>query len=296
MIARPETAVARDDLPFLRHRSRPASSGAPPTAVADFIHSRGPRRRPAGGAAATVPSAPDHAADTTPAPAVGNELDLSSPATGAAPTGAAPAAAPTDRPVPPAYRPRRTTRGTSTILSPTEPVVTLSRVQSGVGVLTIEAACSPAVGDLRLGCAYQLASDYSGVVQQSSAVLTAPPQTQRPIIVAGRAQFERLTIDLVQSRMVERLIVYAFSERGTTLNWGGVLVTTTLGGSRIELPLTRPPSARVSVLQSMYNIRGEFVVRAEMEQFDDSVQAAVTAYGFDRITWLDPRNPLIAAR
>jgi uncharacterized protein involved in tellurium resistance len=182
------------------------------------------------------------------------------------------------------------------VLSPNEPVVTLSRIQSGVGVITIEAVCSPAVGDLRLGCAYELSSGLSSVVQHSSGIVTAPPDSRRPVIIAGHTEFERLTIDLVQSRTIERLIVYAFSESGGTLNWAGTLVTTTTGGDRIELPLNRPPSARVSVLQSVYNIRGEFVVRAEMEQFAGGVQAAVTAYGFDRITWVDHRRPLIGER
>ncbi|MCW2538952.1 MAG: hypothetical protein JWN95_677 [Frankiales bacterium] len=183
-----------------------------------------------------------------------------------------------------------------TVLSPNEPVVTLSRIQSGVGVISIEAVCSPAVGDLRLGCAYELSSGLSSVVQHSSGIVTAPADSSRPVIIAGHTEFERLTIDLVQSRTIERLIVYAFSESGGTLNWAGTLVTTTTGGDQIELLLNRPPSARVSVLQSVYNIRGEFVVRAEMEQFEGGVQAAVTAYGFDRISWVDHRRPLIGER
>ena len=67
----------------------------------------------------------------------------------------------------------------------------------------------------------------------------------------------------------------------------------TFGQARVELPLDRPPSARVAVLMSLYNIDGEFVVRAEMEEIAGSVREAVAAYGFDRIAWLDQRTPLV---
>jgi uncharacterized protein involved in tellurium resistance len=189
--------------------------------------------------------------------------------------------------------PRRARSGPPTILSPKEPVVTLTRIQSGVGVLRIEAACSPAVGDLRLGAAYQLSSGTSSVVQLAGGPHTAPPSGHRPVISAERGQFEALTIDLVQSRSLERMIVYAFSDSGSVLNWGGTLLLTTFGQARVELPLDRPPSPRVSVLLSLYNIDGEFVVRAEMEEFAGSVRDAVAGYGFDRIAWLDQRTPLV---
>ncbi|MEO6702936.1 MAG: hypothetical protein ABI140_08135, partial [Jatrophihabitantaceae bacterium] len=77
------------------------------------------------------------------------------------------------------------------------------------------------------------------------------------------------------------------------LNWGGTLVLTTFGQVRVELPLDRPPSPRVGVLMSLYNVAGEFVVRAEMEEFPGSIRDAVSAYGFEQITWLDPRTPLV---
>ncbi|HET6208785.1 MAG TPA: hypothetical protein VFD94_00305, partial [Jatrophihabitans sp.] len=188
---------------------------------------------------------------------------------------------------------RRARPGPPTILTPKEPVVTLTRLQSGVGVLRIEAACSAAVGDLRLGAAYQLSSGTSSVVQLAGGPRTAPPTGNRPVIIAQRGQFETLTIDLVQSRSLERLIVYAFSDSGSALNWGGTLLLSTFGQARVELPLDRPPSARVSVLMSLYNIDGEFVVRAEMEEFAGSVREAVAGYGFDRIAWLDQRTPLV---
>ena len=232
------------------------------------------------------------------APVADNLLDLSAPAS-APPSQPLPAAS---QPAPEASRPhrraadsapRRVRTDNPAILSPKEPVVTLTRLQSGVGVLRIEAACSPAVGDLRLGCAYQLRSGVSSVVQLAGGPRTAPPGANRPVITADRGQFELLTIDLVQSRSLERLIVYAFSDSGGQLNWGGTLLLSTFGQARVELPLDRPPSTRPAVLLSLYNIDGEFVVRAEMEEITGSVRDAVAAYGFDRIAWLDHRTPLI---
>lgn len=184
-------------------------------------------------------------------------------------------------------------RGTPRVLSPSDPTVTLTRLQSGIGTLSIEAACSPAVGDLRLGCAWEFTSGQSSVVQPGAGVVAAPPGSKRPVIVGDRSQFERLRIDLRQARELDRLVVYAYSESGGTLNWGGTLVVTTYGGARVELPLDRPPAASVQMLLSIYQIDGEFVLRAEMEQFNGpSIRQAVDAYDFYRITWIDTRTPL----
>ncbi|HEV2885833.1 MAG TPA: hypothetical protein VGX49_02885, partial [Jatrophihabitans sp.] len=169
---------------------------------------------------------------------------------------------------------------------------TLNRLQSGIGVLTIEAACSPAVGDLRIGAAYQLADGHSSLVSRAGGIATAPRNSRRPVIAARAEQYERLVIDLRQSRQLERLVVYGFSESGGPLNWGGTLILRTAGGARVELPLDRPASAGVTVLLSIYNVRGEFVVRAEMENVPGSIRTAVQAYGFDRISWLDDRTPV----
>ena len=103
-----------------------------------------------------------------------------------------------------------------------------------------------------------------------------------------------MRIDLRQARDLNRLLIYAFSESGGTLNWGGTLVVTTFGGARVELPLDRPAAASVQVLLSLYNVDGEFVLRAEMEQFAGaSIRQAVDAYDFYRVTWIDARTPLV---
>ena len=168
--------------------------------------------------------------------------------------------------------------------------MTLTRVQSGIGQLQIEAVCSPEIGDLRLGAAYQLADGTSSTVQYVGSNRFAP-SSQRPVIVAGRDQYEHLRIDLRQANALERLTVYAFSEGRTDLTWGGTLVVTTFGGARIDLPLETLHPGRIAVLLSIYNVAGEFVVRAEMETIAGDVREAARAYGYERITWRDDRSP-----
>lgn len=172
-----------------------------------------------------------------------------------------------------------------------EPTAHLTRVQSGVGQLSIDAACSPEVGDLRLGAAYQLSSGTSSTVQLSGGNRFAP-SSRRPVIVGGRDEYEHLRLDLRQTPGLQRLAVYAFSESRADLTWGGTLVVTTFGGGRVELPMETLYPGRVAVLLSIYNVDGELVIRAEMETIAGDVREAARAYGYDRITWRDDRSPV----
>lgn len=177
------------------------------------------------------------------------------------------------------------------LLSVRTPTVTLTRVQSGVGHLTIEAVCSDDVGDLRLGALYQFRSGGTSTVQHAGGNRFAP-SLRRPVIVAGREEYERLSVDLRQIRDIERISVYAFSESRRPLQWGGTLVAETFGGGRLELPLETLYESTVAVLLSLYNLDGELVVRAEMESVAGDVREAARAYGYDRITWRDDRSPV----
>ncbi|HEX8094243.1 hypothetical protein [Jatrophihabitans sp.] len=318
----PDRAPARADLPFLRHRARFRPPAAAPVASSSRADLSTERPAAAGGSSSLDLSSPGPGRAAAAAAPAGSSssLDLSSPVPGRAPAArpAAPAAGGSasldlSRPVtpaaqvpgaqaapaPPATPSRRVARplprarsGERTLLTPKAPTVTLNRLQSGIGVLTIEAACSAAVGDLRIGAGYELADGHSSLVSRVSGVATAPRNSRRPVIVARAEQYERLLVDLRQSRQLDRLVVYGFSESGRQLNWGGTLVLSTAGGARVELPLDRPPSGGVAVLLSIYNVRGEFVVRAEMENFAGSIRNAIQAYGFDRISWLDDRTPV----
>ncbi len=331
-IGSPDSALPRTDLPYLRRRVR-ARVAAPSSPAVVISFQRPPKLVPEplaptafpepGAFPAPVPLAPIAPPAAIPAvsappptavpvvPAVSAsrasdlslDLDLSS----STPTGSSSVVAPVAarEVAADAYVPVRTRPAAPLILTPKAPSMSLTRIQSGVGNLTIEAACGESVGDLRIGCAYRFRSGLSGVAQRMAGAAVAPPGTSRPIITArrsqhegpgqpeGRGQYEGLSLDLRQSREIDRLIVYGYSESGGTLNWAGTLVVTTFGGSRVELPLTRPPSRGVAVLMSVYNVAGEFVLRAEMEQIDGSIRDACTAYGFDQVAWVDERTPLV---
>lgn len=328
MIARsPSDAPPRPDLDWLRSRTlrgtrpvaserlapAPASSSA---AVNDFLSGRAqrPGRRstatsstPPSRAASPVGTSPasalDLSADPAPAPAAParppltpaaparTSLDLSPTAT---PTAATPAAR---RGAPPGRRkdrrpPHRAGSGTQTILGPEAPTVSLNRLQSGIGTLVCEAVCSPAVGDVRLGAAYQLSDGTSSIVQHSSGMSAAPAGSKRPVIAGSRESYDRLTIDLRQSRALTRMLVYAFSESGQRIGWGGTLRCSTFGGARIELPLELGVHQGPVALLSLYNVDGQYVLRAETELIDGEVREAAHAFGYDRITWADHRTPV----
>lgn len=267
----PAAAPPRPDLTFLRHRTR---RSAPSPALSDFISGH-------------ATHAPHHPAEG-PRGAVASSLDLSDPAPVQA---AAPVPARAAAPALPAHEDRRVRAGAQQLLTVKEPTVTLSRVQSGIGQLQIEAVCSPEMGDLRLGAAYQLHDGTSSTVQYAGGNRFAP-SSRRPVIVAGRDDYEHLRIDLRQAAELERMTVYAFSEARTDLTWGGTLVVSTFGAARIELPLETLHPGRVAVVLSIYNLDGEFVLRAEMETISGDVREAARAYGYDRITWRDDRTPV----
>jgi hypothetical protein len=325
VIARsPAGAPPRRDLPWLRHRSLrstpPTGAGAPATAaVADFFSGRATHHRhdPAPAAPAPAP-APTSSLDlspparssldlsppeptTPPAPSAPSALDLSAPAPStldlsspdlpaaqppAVPAGPGPAR-PSRRPVP------RVTPGGRTILTPRDPTVTLNRIQSGVGTLTFDAVCSPAVGDIRIGALYQLADGTSSVVSRAAGIPTAPPGARRPVVLGQLGEYDRLVVDLRQSRSLARLLVYAFSESGRELAWGGTLVGTTFGGARVELPLDLGAHLGPIALLSLYNVDGEYVLRAETEKVDGPVREVARRYGYDRITWADDAMPVL---
>lgn len=262
-IGAPGTAPPRPDLVFLRRRAR----------------------RP-------VAPDPTPAPAPAPAPAASVSLDLFAPEpTPAAPPASAVPAGRASVVPPPAVVVRRVRAGRPQVLTPKAPVLTLTRVQSGVGVLTIQAACSEAVGNLRLGCAYRLRNGLTSVVQHAAGLASAPAGSARPILLGDRGRFETITLDLGQVREVDRLLYYAFSASGVGLTWGGTLTFTTFGGARVEVPMDGPRSHGVVALATVYNVDGELVIRAEPRELSPTVREACLAFGFDRISWLDPHTP-----
>jgi hypothetical protein len=169
------------------------------------------------------------------------------------------------------------TAGSATTLTPSNRMVILTRVQSGVGLLTVEAG-RPAA---RLGCAYVSVGGQSSIVCHSAGIVSAPRTGRNPMILA---RHHKLTVDLGQSRRLARLIFYGVAGVGS-------LVVTTFGGARIEAPVAGP-NAGVTVFLSVYNVDGELVLRAEPPNAAATVRNACDVYGFDRISWRDDDNPV----
>lgn len=206
-----------------------------------------------------------------------------------------PQAATLPPPPPPPPRPEpaldwaRARPGETVILGRQQPTLRLTRIQCGVGALSIRAALPGDAGVVLLGCAYQLRSGQSALLPGADGPSLAPPGSRRPVILADHPT---LTLDLLQSREIQRLVVFAYSPAGTSVSWGGTLVVRTLGGARIEVPLGRPEGAGALVALSLYNIDGEFVLRAEDELVTGAARQVCAAYGFDQITWVDDQTPL----
>ncbi|QHT57678.1 hypothetical protein GXP71_17415 [Cellulomonas sp. H30R-01] len=253
---------------------------------------------------------PSSARPSAPASASGTSLDLSSPARGSsAPAGASldlsgattPTAA--SRPVRPrpsaaagdlvlGYAPDRLAPGGRASLTDDRPTLTLDRLQSGIGVLTVRAAVSEHIGDLRLAAAYRLATGESSVLDEARGLSVAPVGTSRYVVVAARDHGDVLRLDLRQVRRLERLVVLAFSPSGGTLRWGGALLVETADGGRVDVALDREPASGVLVALSITQVAGELVLRAEDELVHGTFRDACLAYGFTSITWVDPWTPL----
>ncbi|GAA1527839.1 hypothetical protein GCM10009827_051190 [Dactylosporangium maewongense] len=200
----------------------------------------------------------------------GTSLDLSGPAAPRTPVPAAP-------PPATAFTPPRTNPSAPTVLGPRHPSVMLSRLQSGIGALTFEAAWSPDEG-FALGCAFQLDSGTSSVLR--------PGETFGPLTMDRRAGHQRLRLDLLHGRHLRRLIIFGIPTADPGPYWAGTLLIGTHGHARVEVPV-QPPPPGPTVLLSLYNVDGEIVLRAEAQTVPGRTRDACLAFGYDRIAWRD---------
>lgn len=290
----PLDAPARTDLPWLRHRSRPQRSPTASPGTASGSAEAGADDAGLVGAASSTPTPGSTSLDlTAPAASPSTSAPASSPTSAVGSTPNTPSSPLTPSPQPRApYQPTRAATGATATLNTAAPTLTLTRVQSGVGVLTITAACSDAVADARLGCMYELRTGRSGLVDLSRHLPVAPHDSRRPIILAGEPDFETLTFDLVQCRELRRAAVYLYAPSGAPSDPVGTLVVETFGRARVEIPLEGLAPASVLVALTVFTIDGELVLRVENEPVAGPVRSACEAFGFDTISWLDPQTPL----
>lgn len=259
-------------------------TGPPPSTSLDLSAGSGPPPGPPGGGGTSLdlfgegarPPGPPGPPPPRPAP-VATPLVATPPvatppvATPPVATGLTPAAAG------PAFTPPRTHPAAPTVLTPRQPSVQLTRLQSGIGALTFEAAWSPDEGFV-LGCAYQMDSGWSSVLR--------PGETFGPLTMDRPAGHQRLRLDLLHGRHLQRLIVFGVPAVDPGPHWAGTLLISTHGHARIEVPV-QPPPPGPTVLLSLYNVDGELVLRAEAQSVPGRIRDACLAFGYDRIAWRD---------
>ena len=202
------------------------------------------------------------------------------------------------RPAPPERNVRRkrvdvrVKPGERLIMSPTDPTVTLNPLQSGIGTLTIEAAASAEVGDLRLGCAYELESDLEMTMQMTQGNRFAPPHRSARSWSAATSDSSACRSTCASAASCAGSSCTRSPRAASRSRGAARSSTTTFGGGRIEMPLDVLQGGDIAVLMSIYQVRGEFVLRAEMQTMFGDVREACRAYGFEKISWLDDRTPV----
>ncbi|MGC5167426.1 hypothetical protein [Luteimicrobium sp. DT211] len=248
-----------------------APAGAPVREDLTFL-----RRRARPAAPAPAAEEPVAAGPTAPAPA----LAL------APPSGATPPTRPGRTPLPPLLAGLPGVgQGERLLLARDAPVVQLTRVQSGVGGLRGELHTAV---DASVVVAYELADRTQGVVREAHPY---GPDERRPVVhLAGT----RFTVDLRQARELRRFVVVVRpAEPAAAVE--GVLVVTTTGGSRLEIPLdpsdagpSGPDPGRTStVALTGHLVRGALVLRAEHARQVRPLRDALAAYGYRRLSWRD---------
>jgi hypothetical protein len=185
----------------------------------------------------------------------------------------------------PVFTPRRTSTGAATVLTTRRPYVLLDRLQSGVGTLTVRAAWDTPE-HARLGCGYRLRSGRSTIARTSGA-----PRADEPLTLALHDGVPVIRLDLLRCRRLDRLIVFAVLQHHLLPpSWHGTLQVSTYGGALADVPFDQPPTPGVLVLLSVYNVSGEFAVRAELDHVAGSVRDATAAHGFTGLAWPDERT------
>ncbi|MBO1754951.1 hypothetical protein [Allobranchiibius sp. CTAmp26] len=169
------------------------------------------------------------------------------------------------------------------VLSATDRVVHLTRMQSAVGRLRIE----PALGageHLDLGCVLETADRQESIVL--GTLNRQGPDPRRPMVRCGGQGVE---IDLRRIHSLSRVLVVAVTPRLP----GGTLVVTTYGGSRMEITLPATATLGAQALLTAYVVQGRLVLRAELDPFSGTLQQVCGAYGYTDLTWRDPATPLV---
>lgn len=167
-------------------------------------------------------------------------------------------------------------------MSPPEEVVALSRVQSGTGVLSMTLESSDVEN-------YQVALAYANC-DNDEYVLGYNHERdagQHPFALSRNG---RLQVDLRRISTIKRFLVCVTASGNAP--WSGAAVISTLGGSRLEVPLFHSRPSENLALLTGYNVGGQLVLRAEGGYQDVPLKRLCADYGYTKVAWRDDRNPL----
>lgn len=176
------------------------------------------------------------------------------------------------------------------MLTPSAPVVSLSRLVSGIGTLTVQAAVTSGVDGLLLGCGYALADGTSSFLRPDGESRVAPPGSRVPVLTSGRDRYPHVTLDLRRIRTLTRALFVLGTTTRLPATWAGALLITTHSGAQISVPLetvTEPAVALAAV--SLHQVDGEIVLRSELDPAT-SLREACALFGYDAIAWLDDQQ------
>jgi uncharacterized protein involved in tellurium resistance len=277
----PRQAPARPDLGWLRRRARPPKPAPPPPPVAAHLRQPPPAATPAPEPPRAEPGRSSLDLGPTPEPAPAAPSEPAAPAVGRGGR----------RPLE-VRSARRVSPSGPTRLTAAEPTVTLTRLQSGAGALEIALTRSSSAGDLAMGAVIETTERTEAVVQAYGDTKSAPADARLPLArLKGRDDGETLTFDLRQVRVLRRALVYGYSPSVSMLAWRGVLVLTLYSGARIDVPFDLAPFSGTLALLTIYNVAGELVIRAELDEYHGPPEMVAQAYDH-RLPWLDGRRPL----
>jgi len=153
-------------------------------------------------------------------------------------------------------------------------MVTMSRLQSAVGSLTIDARPAGTIS-----CVWELADGTSGIISEWSGVRASPEFGKRPLIQLRKGQ---LLVGLKHISQLRRLLVVVSGPVPDSAPLSVVL--SVHDGATIESAHTGTTQAIVAV--AGYQVGGELVIRREARSLP-SISDAAEAYGF-AADWTPP--------
>lgn len=305
----PRFVPRRRDLGYLRHRrsdrtttkvtagSTPATTPAPPPpptkvtlirdgGVAPPASPAPSPRRPPSKPPAAAPSPPRPKVNPAPAADQGltsaaasdTTLDLSS-AAQPSPDSTTSAGGQARASRLPVRRGRRAIPGAIVRLGADLPTVTLTRLQSGVGGLTVGLV---GVGAERaaLGCVYEIESKPNVRTLRIDAETDPVPKPDQSLWGQFKDN-QRIVVDLRQTTQLRRALFYVSTHgEGTGPMVACALVFRAQGADLVECPMDLSGENRTVAIATIYNAFGELVIRSEVEAIDGPVRTAAEAHGF----------------